>query len=181
VTGKLTRIELEVATIGNVGSNNLAIEIIRGGVANLPAGPGPSPLLIAGASIPNFQIVDQDHFLSLDVSSLNFRTVAGQGFLIYVYAQNPVANARFALLFGEDGGLDVDGNQLYDSTRSYAPAANYITDNTGNLPWQETIYDRGFRTYVNAVPEPANWALMIAGFGMVGGTMRRRSTKVSFA
>jgi hypothetical protein len=30
-----------------------------------------------------------------------------------------------------------------------------------------------------AVPEPANWALMIAGFGLVGGTVRRR--KVSFA
>jgi hypothetical protein len=26
----------------------------------------------------------------------------------------------------------------------------------------------------NAVPEPASWALMIAGFGMVGGTLRRR-------
>jgi hypothetical protein len=35
-----------------------------------------------------------------------------------------------------------------------------------------------------AVPEPASWALMIGGFGMVGGAMRRRrsvSTKVSFA
>ena len=27
---------------------------------------------------------------------------------------------------------------------------------------------------VNAVPEPASWALMIAGFGAVGATMRRR-------
>jgi hypothetical protein len=26
----------------------------------------------------------------------------------------------------------------------------------------------------NAVPEPASWALMIAGFGMVGASMRRR-------
>jgi hypothetical protein len=36
---------------------------------------------------------------------------------------------------------------------------------------------------VGAVPEPATWAMMIGGFGMVGGAMRRRrvSTKVSFA
>lgn len=27
---------------------------------------------------------------------------------------------------------------------------------------------------VNAVPEPASWAMMIAGFGLVGGAMRRR-------
>jgi hypothetical protein len=34
-----------------------------------------------------------------------------------------------------------------------------------------------------AVPEPATWAMMIGGFGMVGGAMRRRrvSAKVSFA
>jgi len=32
-----------------------------------------------------------------------------------------------------------------------------------------------------AVPEPASWAMMIAGFGMVGGALRRRSTAVRFA
>lgn len=34
-----------------------------------------------------------------------------------------------------------------------------------------------------AVPEPAAWALMIAGFGLVGGTMRsrRRTTSVTYA
>ena len=35
---------------------------------------------------------------------------------------------------------------------------------------------------VAGVPEPSAWALMIAGFGMVGGAMRsRRKAKVSFA
>ncbi len=32
-----------------------------------------------------------------------------------------------------------------------------------------------------AVPEPATWAMMIGGFGLVGGAMRRRGTKVAFA
>jgi hypothetical protein len=32
-----------------------------------------------------------------------------------------------------------------------------------------------------AVPEPASWAMMIAGFGLVGGAMRRRLTRVSYA
>lgn len=31
------------------------------------------------------------------------------------------------------------------------------------------------------VPEPASWALIIAGFGAVGATMRRKSAAVSFA
>ena len=30
-----------------------------------------------------------------------------------------------------------------------------------------------------AVPEPATWAMMIAGFGVVGGSMRRRSRRVA--
>lgn len=34
---------------------------------------------------------------------------------------------------------------------------------------------------VSAIPEPANWAMMIAGFGLVGGAMRRRKTIVKFA
>jgi hypothetical protein len=32
-----------------------------------------------------------------------------------------------------------------------------------------------------AVPEPATWAFMIGGFGLVGSAMRRRRTAVSFA
>jgi hypothetical protein len=32
-----------------------------------------------------------------------------------------------------------------------------------------------------AVPEPASWALMIAGFGLVGSAMRRRVAKVTYA
>jgi hypothetical protein len=31
------------------------------------------------------------------------------------------------------------------------------------------------------VPEPAAWAMMLAGFGLVGGAMRRRQANVSFA
>ena len=32
-----------------------------------------------------------------------------------------------------------------------------------------------------AVPEPATWGMMIVGFGLVGGVMRRRKTSVAFA
>ena len=34
---------------------------------------------------------------------------------------------------------------------------------------------------ITAVPEPATWGMMIMGFGLLGGVMRRRSTKVAFA
>lgn len=40
-----------------------------------------------------------------------------------------------------------------------------------------------FRLDITAVPEPASWALMIVGFGLVGSAMRRRKplTKITFA
>ncbi|MBO9575961.1 MAG: PEP-CTERM sorting domain-containing protein [Sphingobium sp.] len=37
------------------------------------------------------------------------------------------------------------------------------------------------RETAGAVPEPASWAMMIGGLAVVGGAMRRRATKVSFA
>ncbi len=44
------------------------------------------------------------------------------------------------------------------------------------------LYTNG-RVGPGAVPEPATWAMMIGGFGAIGGTMRyrRRKTSVSFA
>ena len=33
----------------------------------------------------------------------------------------------------------------------------------------------------SAVPEPAAWGMMVLGFGLMGGTMRRRTAKVSYA
>lgn len=40
------------------------------------------------------------------------------------------------------------------------------------------LLDRAFISYTltsNAVPEPASWALMITGFGLIGAALRRRS------
>ncbi|MGL4541585.1 MAG: PEPxxWA-CTERM sorting domain-containing protein [Polymorphobacter sp.] len=44
---------------------------------------------------------------------------------------------------------------------------------TGTAPGDGIAFDR--LQVKGAVPEPASWALMIAGFGMVGGALRRRA------
>jgi hypothetical protein len=98
------------------------------------------------------------------------------------------------------------GSQLLDTT-FYAPSPFYTTVGFGTDDQSTTYYyfDQGsfstlgthesrifgaeqFATLTvsdfvqtPSVPEPATWAMMIIGFGLVGAGMRRRVTKVSYA
>ena len=51
-------------------------------------------------------------------------------------------------------------------------------DSSGSADYIK-IYDTA--TATAAVPEPATWAMMLGGFGLIGGAMRRRRTTVRFA
>jgi hypothetical protein len=52
---------------------------------------------------------------------------------------------------------------------------------TSNGTWFQNPLDIGVRLAGGAVPEPTSWAMMITGFGFVGGAMRRRATKIGYA
>lgn len=83
---------------------------------------------------------------------------------------------RAALTFGPDfniyTGVPLSGDAYAGGklvSTGDPDAYNYCT-NSGNC-------DLNFRisgTTLAAVPEPATWAMMIAGFGAVGGSMRRK-------
>ncbi len=49
------------------------------------------------------------------------------------------------------------------------------------VKWNGGIRFATSGTVSAAVPEPATWALMIAGFGIAGASLRRRKVAVSFA
>ncbi|WP_253717023.1 PEPxxWA-CTERM sorting domain-containing protein [Sphingomonas sp. AP4-R1] len=75
-------------------------------------------------------------------------------------------------------GLSSDGTAYFD-----ADINNGIT----NMRYSAYPYDSnrglvtGFNEGASAVPEPASWAMMIGGFGLVGAAMRRRRVSVRFA
>ncbi len=54
----------------------------------------------------------------------------------------------------------------------------YFQTSGGNITWPNT-YDMNFRITTSpvseAVPEPATWAMLIMGFGLVGSALRRRT------
>jgi hypothetical protein len=75
--------------------------------------------------------------------------------------------------FGQTGavtGLDLAAYDAMGWNLS-VDALNYGTTTTAS------IYSQ-FASVTGAVPEPASWAMMIVGFGMVGGLTRRRAAKV---
>jgi hypothetical protein len=80
---------------------------------------------------------------------------------------NPYTSYTFDLLsYGLSGG------------NSYQIRFGQV-DNQGFF--QQGVDNVSIDALSGAVPEPASWALMIAGFGLVGSAMRRRAHKVSFA
>jgi len=72
---------------------------------------------------------------------------------------------------GGNGYFQAD-YQGVDVSRYYAIGAGEGVAATGALVTEFTT---------GAVPEPASWAMMIGGFGLIGGAMRTRSRAVRFA
>ena len=67
----------------------------------------------------------------------------------------------------------------FELTMSEARSGNASTPDIFNLDYRTTFRSATDVTIGGAVPEPATWAMMIAGFGMVGAGMRRRAPKVT--
>jgi hypothetical protein len=61
------------------------------------------------------------------------------------------------------------------------PAPQLLLLGDGSFSANANVFIRSYSFTTGAVPEPASWAMMIAGFGLVGSAMRRRVTKVAYA
>jgi hypothetical protein len=157
--------------------------------------------LPAQAAIYDFTITgDYSARFQLDSSPRPDEAVPGNGFVLWdVEGTFPgsifdVADLTF-FNGGLGGGLEIydfyganallstDGPQLYSGSENaptFLTGTYALTQFNGSGTYSLTISNPA----VAAVPEPATWAMMFAGFGMVGFAMRRRSkfkTTVSYA
>ena len=114
--------------------------------------------LFAGSTDAGDTLVYTSDFLS-------FTNVSDSDFAISLGAVTPALNAA-----GPTGGTPTAALRTFRSVAS----GTFSTDPN------PLITARG----VPAVPEPATWVMMLAGFGLVGGTLRsrvRQTVKVSYA
>lgn len=83
--------------------------------------------------------------------------------------------AGFSTVFDYQGIVDFNGPQLYTGPES-AP-----TMLTGTFNVHDYYSNASFTLNAAAVPEPASWALLMAGFGLIGCTLRARRTTLRYA
>lgn len=153
--------------------------------ASVAAYSGDNYLIANGAPGPNVSVWSQ---------MLTGLTV-GQTYNFSAYITNVCCNGDFTgtngtpfIVATDNGAFTVSGaagatgvwTQLTGSfvATSTSTMLNIFNDNSmasGNDFGLDAI------SVTAAVPEPATWGLMILGFGAVGATLRRRSTKVAFA
>lgn len=106
------------------------------------------------------------------VSTGGINVVAGQNYVAYL------------TVFGNAGPSGTTSFQLG------TPGANlghFVWNNSsnphGNSSWNY-FFNAGnarFEAVFGAVPEPTTWAMMILGFGVIGGAMRRRKAQIRTA
>ncbi len=114
----------------------------------------------------------------------------GLGLNLGVFS-NPAANTVALSLLGLNITLNEQlTSQTADSIFMTTNAVHIALDDylfNGRLLTGDIILGQskasvtGYVPAVVAVPEPASWALMIGGLGLVGVSMRRRKTAISFA
>ena len=88
-------------------------------------------------------------------------------------------SARFGVIYGPDIDLNTGALQGPDA---YA-GGRFIATNFNDAPCSGGACDANFRytaTAVSAVPETATWGMMIGGFGVIGGALRRRTVRVRY-
>lgn len=128
-------------------------------------------------------IDETDDFRVSNVSTTAYRASYG------VPAGNEVYSADYSFFTADAGGSFMDGvsysyfgDVLFSGTTASPTFLTGTFDLFNDPDHQDKLATLTITSDAQAaVPEPASWAMMIGGFGMIGGALRRRWTAVTFA
>jgi hypothetical protein len=113
-----------------------------------------------------------------------------------VPATHLAASELYGLVYDLDGYLGDGTTGELEGLAFYWPSTSIVRYAVGTGPFETcdgvstcsfinglTAQDtsaQGLKVTGGAVPEPASWAMMLAGFGLIGGALRRKSVRVAF-
>ena len=125
--------------------------------------------LLSSANIQSSDMLDGNYRFA-NVSSVNL--VAGEVYRVVAVSGSDNYNLTTGSL--APGLIDLGEDYCSGATLQYCGGHG-----SDNIMWMGNFkFNEGAS---GAVPEPASWALMLGGFGLVGGAMRsRRNAAVSF-
>ena len=130
---------------------------------------------LAGYRVTSTTLTDTSRAIyKVSVDVTDFSLTAGNYFITWSLAGTGASGPWAPPVAGS-----TSGNAL--QSLAGAPYATVVDAGSG-LNYELPFIING-TVAASAVPEPATWAMMIGGFGMIGGAMRsrRRKTTVSFA
>lgn len=132
-----------------------------------------------------------------DGSTGNYATVLGGGTATFILP-NPASAFGFLLgsldtynsltiNFADGGSVTYSGDAITEGqgssgflTLDYSALGRQVTSATFSSTQNSFEFDN--LAFAGAVPEPSTWAMLILGFGVVGGAMRRRQkATIAFA
>lgn len=149
-----------------------------GGLPGSPGGFGTliGQISVSTASLPTQAEAIAGAYASFDLSAFGYYVHPGQVFSLLSQTDSP--NTRVAWTFGYY--LDeTDPDSLVDSDYAGGYNAAQFYDET----YLRSGSDRSFRTWVEvaSTPEPSEWVLLIAGFGLTGICLRHRRAALEAA
>lgn len=114
---------------------------------------------------------------SIDITNIEGLTITGFSAISWIPLFDPNA-LGYPGYYGAlpTPELSFTANSLHIGFSSYGDSPPQFTFSNGG----QAVFS--YQAVAGAVPEPASWALMLAGFGLAGGAMRsaRRRTAVRF-
>jgi hypothetical protein len=100
---------------------------------------------------------------------------------LYDTSFDPTQPLENVLVYKDDTiGLDAQFETLLTAGKTYVAVVTGYHDYSAGS-YRLTFDGSGTVTPTPGVPEPATWAMMIGGMGLVGGVMRRRVRTVVYA
>lgn len=180
-------------TVGVAGSNDTLAGLPSGPLTLATGAPGKNLNIffyttsnvltgLGRLGFPDFDAIGEGAFavqFSSDQSEFGFQLVGGNngnafvsffnsaGGLIDTVTVTNLTDAYYG--FSREGGLkDIRGISIWN-------------DDFGGIGFDNLKFDVKSVFVPGGVPEPTTWAMMIAGFGLAGAAMRRRTARVATA